>query len=124
MGRVTDDADPETTTPRFLDVQTPVIDPRIIKTVIREHIPSVQKPASDIGDTTADLRSNARNSTADLGCEELDMKAVLEKVNRGGRSSLMVYRISRKNRCVDRVPAAGRLRDWRGGELGSAMSED
>jgi len=30
---------------------------------------------------TADFQSNARNSTADAGWEELDVKAVLEKVN-------------------------------------------
>ena len=54
---------PEVTNLRLLDVQTPVIDPRIIETIIREHLPSVQRPASDIGDTTVDLQSNGRNWT-------------------------------------------------------------
>ena len=80
-GGAADNAGPEITDLRFLDPQTPVIDPQIIETVIRDCLPSVQRPASDIDDTTVDLQSNARNSTADSGCEGLDVKAVLKKAN-------------------------------------------
>ena len=60
-GGVAENVGPEVTDLRFPDPQAPVIDPRIIETVIREHLPSVQRPASDIGDTVVDFQSNARN---------------------------------------------------------------
>ena len=78
---VTDNPSSETANLKFLDIKAPVIDPQIIETIVRRHPMSIQKPASDIGDTTADSQPNAGNSTADAGCEEFDMKAVLERVN-------------------------------------------
>ena len=68
--------------------RTPVSDPRMVGTVIqnlrdREHLPSIQKPASDIANITVDFQSNARNSIADAEWEELDVRVVLGKVNAG-----------------------------------------
>ena len=80
-GGVIDDASPEITNLMLLDARTPVIDPRIIETVVREHLPVVQRPASDIANATVDFQSNARNPTTDTGFGELDVRAVLEKVN-------------------------------------------
>ena len=78
---VTDNPGSETANLRFLDIKAPVIDPQIIETIVRGHPTSIQKPASDIDDTTVDSQSNAGNSTADAKREESDVKRVLEKVN-------------------------------------------
>jgi len=78
---VTDNAGPDITNLGLLDARTPVVDPRIIETVVRENFPSVQRPASEIADTTVDSQSNARNPTIDARFGELDVRMVLEKVN-------------------------------------------
>ena len=72
----TDSLDPEIAKLKFLDIRGPIIDPRIIEKVVRGagHPTSVQGLASDVGDTTADSQPNE-------GCEELDIQAVLDKVN-------------------------------------------
>ena len=70
----TDNPDPEIPNLRFLDIRGPIIDPRIIENVVHGHPASIQRPASDVGDTTADSQLN-------VGCEELDIKAVLDKAN-------------------------------------------
>ena len=79
--RVTDNPGPDIANMRLLDPQAPAIDPRIIETVVRERLPLVQRPASDIGDTAVDFQPNAGNSTGDAGCEESNVKAVFEKLN-------------------------------------------
>ena len=80
VGGATDNDGSEISNLRFLDIQAPIIDPRVIETVVQGHL---QRSASGIGDTMVDFQSNARNSTADTGREELDIKAVLEKANAG-----------------------------------------
>lgn len=100
---VADNAGPEITDLRFPDVQTPAINSQIIEIVVRGHPPSVQRPVSDIGDTVVDFRSNPKNPAADLGCEELDMKAALEEVNARRALQCGGCTISRKSRRVDRV---------------------
>ena len=60
-------------------------------------------PASDVAGATVDFQSNARNPTAEVGCEELDVKAVLEKVNaRRALQSDGMHNFE-KSRCVGRV---------------------
>jgi hypothetical protein len=61
----------------FLDVHTPIIDPRIIENVVRGH----PDWALGVGGVTPDFQSNAKNPTVDSGYGELDMKKILEKVN-------------------------------------------
>ena len=80
-GEVADGSGPEITNLKFLDIQAPVIDPRTIEAVVQGHFPLIRGPASGVNDATVDFRSNAKNSTTDGRYEELDMKAVLEKVN-------------------------------------------
>ena len=123
-GGVTDNAGPEIANLRFLDVRTPVIDPRIIETVAREHLPSVQRPVSDIGDTTVDFQSDARNFTADVGCEDLDVKAVLEKVNaRRALQSDGVHNFEKEPLCRSGT-GGGWVARLEKGKLGLAIPDD
>jgi len=123
-GGVTDNASPEITNLRFLDVQTPVIDPRIIETVVREYLPSVQRPASNVGDTTVDFQSNARIPATDSGCKELDMKTVLEKVNaRRVLQSDGVHNFEKEPLCRSGT-SSGWVARLEKGKLGLVMSED
>ena len=80
-GQATDNPDPETAKLRFLDVHAPVIDPQIIDTVVRGRFAATPGSAADAGDTDPDFQPNPRNTVADSGCGEWDMKTILEKVN-------------------------------------------
>ena len=121
---VTDNVSPEIANLRFLDPQTPVIDPQIIETVIRDCLPSVQRPASDIDDTTVDLQSNARIPATDSGCEELVVKAVLEKVS--ARRTLQaggVHNFEKEPLCRSGA-SSGWVARLEKGRLGLVMPED
>ena len=66
--------DPEIANLKFLDMRGPIIDPRIIENVARGHSASIQRAGSDVDNPTVDSQPNA-------GCEELDVKGVLDKAN-------------------------------------------
>ena len=70
----TDNLDPETANLRFLDIRDPIVNPSIIENVVHGHPSSIQTPGSDISGTTADPQ-------LDAGCEELDVKVVLNKAD-------------------------------------------
>jgi len=123
-GEVTDGGGPEVANLKFLDIQAPVIDPRTIEAIVQEHLTSIQGPASDVGGATADFGSNGRNSTADEGCEELDMKAVLEKVNaRRAYHSDGVHNFENEPFCQSGT-SGGWVARLEKGRLGLVMSED
>jgi len=124
-GGVTYGGDPEATNLRFMDLRAPVIDPRTIETIIQQHLASIQGPTSDGGDrATADFRSCARNSTADGGYKELDMKAVLEKVNaRRAYHSDGVHNFEKEPFCQSGT-SSGLVARLEKGKLGLVMSED
>ena len=123
-GGVTDNDDPEITNPKSLDIRAPIIDPRTVETVVQEHLPSVQRPASDIGDATVDCQSNTRNSTDNAGCEELDMKAVLEKVNaKKAFHSEGVHNFEKEPLCRSGT-SGGWVARLERGKLGLVMLED
>ena len=72
-----DEPDPEIAKLKFLDVHSPIIDPRIIERVVQDQ----SKSTSNADGIAPDFQSNAKNPTTDLGYGELDMKRILEKVN-------------------------------------------
>ena len=124
-GGVTYGDDPEATDLRFMDLGAPVIDPRTIETIVQEHLASIQGPASDGGDhTTVDFGSGAKNSTADGGYKDLDMKAVLEKVNaRRAYHSDGVHNFEKEPFCQSGT-GGGLVARLEEGKLGLVMSED
>jgi len=123
-GEATDGSGPEVTNLKFLDIQAPVIDPRTIEAVVQGHLPSIQGPASGINGATVDLRSNVKNSTADGGYEELDMKAVLEKVNaRRAYHSDGVHNFENEPFCQSGT-SGGFVARLEKGKLGLVMAED
>jgi len=106
---------------------TPVIDPRIvIETVVREHLPSVQRPATYIGGITVDFQSNARNFTADAGWEELNVRAVPEKVNarRAALQSDGVHNFEKEPLCCRSGTSGGWVARLEKGKLGLVMLEE
>ena len=124
-GGVIDNASPEITNLRLLDARTPVIDPRIIESVVREHLPSVQVPAPDIVDATVDFQSNARNPTTDTGFGELDVRAVLEKVNaRRALQSDGVHNFEKEPLCCRSGTSGGWAARLEKGKLGLVMLEE
>jgi len=124
-GGVMDNASPEITDLRLLDARTPVIDPRIIETVVREHLPPLQMPVSDIANTTVDFQSNERNPTAHVGCGELDVKAVLEKVNAGrALQSDGVHNFEKEPLCCQSGASGGWVARLEKGKLGLVILKE
>jgi len=76
--QIANNSDPETAKLRLLDLTGPIVDPQVIETAIRGQLTSkVPGPPSD----ALDSQSNVRSTIADSGSSELDVKAVLDKMN-------------------------------------------
>jgi len=123
-GEITDGGGPEATNLKFLDLKAPVIDPRTIEAVVQGPLSSIRGPASSVNDATVDCRSNAKNSTTEGRYEELDMKAVLEKVNaRRAYHSDGVHNFENEPFCQSGT-SGGWVARLEKGRLGLVMAED
>ena len=117
MDGVADNDGPEIASLRFLSIQAPVIDPRIIEAVVQGHLASIQRPASDAGDSPM---RGIPQLTQDAG----NWTAVLEKANtRRAFHSEGAYNFEKEPLC-QLGTGSGWVARLKKGKPGLAMPED